>query len=80
MGYMTTIADFFGARSSYITNGWRPKGSKLAIILSPSDKATAINVAWSTDGQTVTVSGPANKEVPGWNDAILNGLNKGGKK
>jgi hypothetical protein len=80
MGYMTTIADFFGARSSYIAKGWRPKGDKLAIILSPSDKATGITVAWSPDGQTVTVNGPANKEVPGWNDAILNGLDKGGKK
>ncbi|MBD2705637.1 hypothetical protein IC229_33825 [Spirosoma sp. BT702] len=80
MGYLTTIADFFNARSSYITNGWRPKGEKLNIVLSPSDKATGINVAWSPDGQTVTVSGPANKEVPGWNDAILNGLAKGGKK
>lgn len=80
MGYMTTIADFFGSRSRYITEGWRPKGDKLAIILSPSDKATGVKVAWSTDGQTVTISGPANKEVPGWNDAILNGLDKGGKK
>ena len=80
MGYMTTIADFFGSRSRYITEGWRPRGEKLNIVLSPSDKATAMNVAWSTDGQTVTVSGPASKEVPGWNDAILNGLAKGGKK
>lgn len=79
MGYMTTIADFFGSRSRYITEGWRPKGEKLSIILSPSDKATAMKVAWSTDGQTVTVSGPASKEVAGWNDAILNGLAKGGK-
>lgn len=79
MGYMTTIADFFGSRSRYITEGWRPKGEKLNIILSPSDKATGVKVAWSTDGQTVTVSGPASKEVPGWNDAILNGLAKGGK-
>ncbi|GAB3495463.1 hypothetical protein GCM10027341_12870 [Spirosoma knui] len=79
MGYMTTIADFFGARSRYITEGWRPKGDKLTIILSPSDQATGMKVAWSPDGQTVTVSGPASKEVPGWNDAILNGLAKGGK-
>lgn len=80
MGYMTTIADFFGSRSKYISDGWRPKGEKLNIVLSPSDKATGVKVAWSTDGQTVTVSGPASKEVPGWNDAILNGLAKGGKK
>ncbi len=79
MGYMTTIADFFGSRSKYISDGWRPKGAKLNIILSPSDKATGVKVAWSTDGQTVTVSGPASKEVAGWNDAILNGLAKGGK-
>lgn len=79
MGYLTTIADFFGSRSRYISDGWRPKGDKLAIVLSPSDKATAMKVAWSTDGQTVTISGPTGKEVPGWNDAILNGLAKGGK-
>lgn len=79
MGYMTTVADFFGSRSKYISDGWRPKGEKLNIVLSPSDKATAMKVAWSTDGQTVTVSGPASKEIPGWNDAILNGLAKGGK-
>ena len=79
IGYMTTIADFFGSRSRYITEGWRPKGEKLNIVLSPSDKATAMKVAWSTDGQTVTVSGPASKEIPGWSDAILNGLAKGGK-
>ncbi len=80
MGYMTTIADFFGSRSKYIADGWRPKGEKLAIILSPSATATGIKVAWSPDGQTVTVSGPANKEVAGWNDSILAGLAKGGKK
>lgn len=80
MGYMTTIADFFGSRSKYISDGWRPKGEKLAIILAPSATATGIKVAWSPDGQTVTVSGPANKEVAGWNDAILAGLAKGGKK
>ena len=79
MGYLTTIADFFGSRSTYIDGGWRPKGDKLNIVLSPSATATGIKVAWSTDGQTVTVSGPANKEVAGWNDAILNGLAKGGK-
>jgi hypothetical protein len=79
MGYLTTIADFFGSRSTYIDGGWRPKGEKLNIILTPSTTATGIKVAWSTDGQTVTVSGPANKEVAGWNDAILNGLAKGGK-
>lgn len=80
LGYLTTIADFFGSRSRYIENGWRPKGEKLNIILSPSDKATGVKVAWSPDGQTVTVSAPASKEVAGWNDAILNGLDKGGKK
>ena len=79
MGYMTTIADFFGSRSRYITEGWRPKSEKLNIVLAPTDKATGMKVAWSTDGQTVTISGPASKEVPGWNDAILNGLAKGGK-
>ncbi len=79
LGYLTTIADFFGSRSKYISDGWRPKGDKLNIVLSPSATATGIKVAWSTDGQTVTVSGPANKEVAGWNDAILNGLAKGGK-
>jgi hypothetical protein len=79
LGYLTTIADFFGARSKYIADGWRPKTDKLNIVLVPSDKATAMKVAWSTDGQTVTVTGPANKEVAGWNDAILNGLAKGGK-
>ncbi|AQG78724.1 hypothetical protein [Spirosoma montaniterrae] len=79
MGYLTTIADFFGARSKYISDGWRPKGEKLNIVLAPSATATSIKVAWSADGQTVTVSGPANKEVPGWNDAILAGLAKGGK-
>lgn len=80
MGYMTTIADFFGSRSKYISDGWRPKGEKLTIVLSPSVTATGVKVAWSTEGQTVTVSGPANKELPVWNDAILNGLAKGGKK
>lgn len=79
LGYLTTIADFFGSRSKYISDGWRPKGDKLNIILNPSATATGIKVAWSTDGQTVTVSGPTNKEVAGWNDAILNGLAKGGK-
>lgn len=79
MGYMTTIADFFGSRSRYITEGWRPKGDKLNIILSPSDKQTAMKVTWSTDGKTVTISGPASKEIAGWNDAILNGLANGGK-
>ncbi|MBO0929746.1 hypothetical protein [Fibrella aquatilis] len=79
MGYLTTIADFFGSRSKYIADGWRPKGDKLNIVLAPLVTATGVKVAWSTDGQTVTVSGPANKEVPGWNDAILNGLAKGGK-
>ena len=80
MGYLTTIADFFGSRSKYISDGWRPKGEKLNIVLAPVATATGIKVAWSTDGQTVTVSGPANKEVAGWNDAILAGLAKGGKK
>ncbi len=80
MGYLTTIADFFGSRSKYISDGWRPKGEKLNIVLTPLAAATGIKVAWSTDGQTVTVSGPANKEVAGWNDAILAGLAKGGKK
>ena len=79
LGYLTTIADFFGSRSRYIDGGWRPKGEKLNIILSPSDKATGVKVAWSPDGQTVTVSAPASKEIAGWNDAILNGLAKGGK-
>ena len=79
LGYMTTIADFFGSRSRYINDGWRPKGDKLNIILSPSAAATGIKVAWSPDGKTVTVSGPANKEVAGWDEAIKNGLNKGGK-
>ena len=79
MGYMTTIANFFGSRSRYTPKGWRPKGEKLNIILSPSAKATGVKVARSTDGQTVTVSDPASKEVPGWNDVILNGLAKGGK-
>ena len=79
LGYLTTIADFFGSRSRYIENGWRPKGDKLNIVLAPSDKATGVKVAWSPDGQTVTVSAPASKEVAGWNDAILNGLAKGGK-
>lgn len=79
LGYLTTIADFFGERSKYISDGWRPKGDKLNIILAPSDKATGVKVAWSPDGQTATVTAPASKEVAGWNDAILNGLNKGGK-
>ena len=79
LGYLTTIADFFGSRSKYISDGWRPKGDKLNIILSPSATATGIKVAWSTDGKTVTVSGPANKEVAGWDEAIKNGLAKGGK-
>ncbi len=80
MGYMTTIADFFGSRSKYISDGWRPKGEKLNIVLAPSTTATGIKVAWSPDGQTVTVSGPANKEVAGWSNAILECLAKGGKK
>jgi hypothetical protein len=41
---------------------------------------TVMKVAWSTDGQTVTVSGPASKEIAGWSDFILAGLAKGGKK
>ncbi|MBC8153824.1 MAG: hypothetical protein H7Z72_13025 [Bacteroidetes bacterium] len=80
LNYMGTIADFFGSRSTYIENGWRPKGEKLNIVLAPSDKVTAMKVAWSTDGQTVTVSGPASKELVGWSDFILAGLAKGGKK
>lgn len=80
LGYLTTIADFFGSRSKYISDGWRPKTDVLNIILSPSATATGVKVAWSTDGKTVTVSAPANKEVAGWNDAILNGIAKGGKK
>ncbi len=79
LGYLTTIADFFGSRSKFISDGWRPKTDVLNIVLAPSDKATGVKVAWSTDGKTVTVSAPANKEVAGWNDAILNGLAKGGK-
>ena len=79
LGYLTTIADFFGSRSKYIEDGWRPKGDKLNIILAPSDKATGVKVAWSTDGQTVTVSAPASKEVAGWDEAIKNGIAKGGK-
>ena len=80
LNYMGTIADFFGSRSKYIEDGWRPKGEKLNIILAPSDKAAAMKVAWSTDGQTVTVSGPASKEIANWSDFILAGLAKGGKK
>lgn len=79
LGYLTTVADFFNARSRYIENGWKPKGDKLNIVLAPSDKATGVKVAWSTDGQTATVTAPAGKEVAGWNDAILKGLEKGGK-
>ena len=80
LGYMTTIAEFFDSgSSSYVERGWRPKGNKLAIILSLSDKNTAMKVAWSTDGQTVTVSGPASKEVSEWDSTIQKGLAKGGK-
>ena len=79
LGYLTTIADFFGDRSKFINDGWRPKTDVLNIVLSPSATATGVKVAWSTDGKTVTVSAPSNKEVAGWNDAILNGLAKGGK-
>lgn len=78
-GYTTSVYSFFYARAGKIKDGWRTKTGKLNIIINVSDKNKAMSVAWSADGSTVTINGPATTELAGWDGVITNGLIKGGK-
>jgi hypothetical protein len=79
-GYTGTVTEYLrnGSGTYGFSHGWRPKTKELHIIVELSDKVKDISVAWSTDGKTATISGPAYTEVNDWNTKINKGLERGG--
>ena len=79
-GYISSVYIYLEDGSGSLWHhGYTPKSEKLHIIINADNKNKAMSVIWSSDGNTVTISGPGDIETAGWDGKIETGLKAGWK-